>query len=88
MENNEAVMTVIDMTRYAGRLKDPVLASAVREAGLKYHLAFALGANLNRPPGERDQAIIAQQNEVAKTSLEAIRRASNRLDSIERRLRP
>jgi hypothetical protein len=88
VENDEAVMAVIDMPRYAGRIKDPVLASAVREAGLKYHLAYALGSNLNRPPGERDQALIDQQNEAAKASLEAIRRAVDRLDEIERRLRP
>ncbi|MFI2352146.1 hypothetical protein ACH492_35180 [Streptomyces sp. NPDC019443] len=88
MEDDEAVTGVIDMSRYAGRLKDPVLASAVREAGLKYHLAFALGTNLNQPPGERDQAMIDQQNEAAQASLEAIRRAVDRLDMIERRLRP
>ncbi|MEV0036579.1 hypothetical protein [Streptomyces sp. NPDC050804] len=88
MENDQAVMTMIDMPRYAKRLKDPTLASAVREAGLKYHLAFALGTNLNSPPAERDQTMIAQQNDAAQEALEAIRRATDRLDEIERRLRP
>ncbi|MGO4635335.1 hypothetical protein AB4225_31055 [Streptomyces sp. 2RAF24] len=32
------------------------MASAVREAGMKYHLAFALGSNLNRPPAERESS--------------------------------
>ncbi|MEU6814726.1 hypothetical protein [Streptomyces sp. NPDC046860] len=88
VENDAAVMAVIDMPRYAGRLKDPVLASAVREAGLKYHLAFALGSNLNRPCDERDRTIIDHQNQAAQEAMDAIRRAVDRLDQIERRLRP
>lgn len=88
MENDATVMAVIDMPRYTGRLKDPVLASAVREAGLKYHMAYAPGSNLNRPHGERDQTIIDRQNEAARESLEVIRRVTDRLDEIEWRLRP
>ncbi|WP_432018822.1 hypothetical protein [Streptomyces sp. 1222.5] len=88
VENDAAVMAVIDMPRYAGRLKDPVLASAVREAGLKYHLAYALGSNLNRPYGERDRTIIDRQNQAAQEAMDAIGRAVDRLDQIERRLRP
>lgn len=88
VENDAVVMAVIDMPRYAGRLKDPVLASAVREAGSKYHLAFALGSNLNRPYGERDRTIIDRQNQAAQEAMDAIEAAVNRLDQIERRLRP
>ncbi|MER5569728.1 hypothetical protein ABT083_26460 [Streptomyces goshikiensis] len=88
VEDSEAVTTVIDLPRYAGRLKDPVLASAVREAGLKYQLAFALGSNLNHPPAERDQDLIARQNDAAQEALNAVRRANSRLDEIERRIRP
>ncbi|MFE6548929.1 hypothetical protein ACFVHS_11100 [Streptomyces sp. NPDC057746] len=88
MENDAAVMAVIGMPRYAGRLKDPVLASAVREAGVKYHLAFALGTNLNRPHEERDRTLIDQQIRAATEALGSIRKAVDRLDQIERRLRP
>ncbi|MFI1620253.1 hypothetical protein ACH4VT_25290 [Streptomyces lydicus] len=55
---------------------------------LKYHLAFALGSNLNRPYDERDRTIIDRQNQAAQEAMDAIRRAVDRLDQIERRLRP
>jgi hypothetical protein len=84
----DSVMLAIDMPRYAGRLADPVLSSAIREAGLKYHLAYALGSNLNRPPAERDQNLIKQQNEAGQQALDAVGKEVARLDEIERRFRP
>lgn len=53
VEDREANLKVIDMPRYSGRLADPTLSAAVHEAGLAYHLAFAIGTNLNKAPDQR-----------------------------------
>ncbi len=88
VEDAKTTMLVIDMPRYAGRLADPVLMAAVREAELKYHLLFAIGTNLNTAPEVRNRRLIEQQGVAAQQALDSIRRASNRLDDIEHRIRP
>jgi hypothetical protein len=87
VEDSDAVTACIDLVRHANRLADPVLSSAVREAGLSYHLTYAFGANLNVPRGQRDQALVKQQLDAASQSLDAIQRAYSRLDEMERRAR-
>jgi len=71
---------------FSNRIRDKQLREAIREAGLQFHLAFALGTNLNGPIAERDPELVQQQLEAAKRGLAAIRTAQQRLDDIERRL--
>jgi hypothetical protein len=85
---DDPAMALIDMPRYAGRLADPVLSESVKKAGFAYHLAFAIGTNLNEDPGERDPRLVKEQIKAASAAMASIKTASERLDHIERRLRP
>ena len=85
---DDPALLVIDMPRYARRLSDRILSDSVAQTGYKYHLAFALGSNLNKSSSERDPALVEQQVKAAKEAMDWIKKATDRLDRIERTLRP
>lgn len=85
MVEGDACRTIIDLPRYSERLADPVLRRSVHDAGLAYHLAFALGANLDRPRETWPADLEDRQMTAARECMESIEGARRRLDSIERR---
>lgn len=86
--DEEEAMAMLEMTSYAGRLSDKTLVKALTEASVTYMHAYAVGTNLNKPPEERPAKLVKEQVELASKSLDAIKRATRRLDELERRMPP
>jgi hypothetical protein len=85
MVEGDAWRTMVDLPRYSERLADPVLRRSVHGAGLAYHLAFALGSNLNGPRETWPADLANRQMTAARECMDLIEGARRRLDSIERR---
>lgn len=82
---DDAWRTMVGLPRYSERLADPVLRQSVNDAGLAYHLAFALGSNLNGPQETWPADFVDRQMAISRACTESLEGARRRLDSIGRR---
>ncbi|UFN45690.1 hypothetical protein [Nocardioides okcheonensis] len=85
MVDGDAWRTMVDLPRYSERLADPVLRRSLHDAGLAYHLAFALGTNLNGAQDTWPADLVDRQMAAARECMDSIESARRQLDSIERR---